>query len=66
MYALFFLILSFLGGNKEPGAVGTTRWWPTGIALQKRRFSKTSLFFFARSGRKIPEKTEKNKKEKLR
>ena len=27
-------------GNNEPGAVGTTLWWPPGIALQKRRFSK--------------------------
>ena len=33
------LTLIFLGNN-EPGAVGTTRWWPPGIALQKRRFSK--------------------------
>ena len=32
----FFLFF----GNNEPGAVGTTRWWPPGIALQKRRFSK--------------------------
>ena len=30
------LTLIFLGNN-EPGAVGTTRWWPPGIALQKRR-----------------------------
>ena len=30
----------FFFGNNEPGAVGTTRWWPPGIALQKRRFSK--------------------------
>ena len=30
----------FLFGNNEPGAVGTTRWWPPGIALQKRRFEE--------------------------
>ena len=34
-------VLSFIFfGNNEPGAVGTIRWWPPGIALQKRRFSK--------------------------
>ena len=36
---IFILYYNFFGNN-EPGAVGTTRWWPPGIALQKRRFSK--------------------------
>ena len=38
-HGLSFFLFSFFGNN-EPGAVGTTRWWPPGIALQKRRFSK--------------------------
>ena len=37
--SFFFSLLSFFGNN-ELGAVGTTRWWPPGIALQERRFSK--------------------------
>ena len=40
MFAFPFFFFPLFFGNNEPGAVGTTRWWPPGIALQKRRFSK--------------------------
>ena len=40
MYLSSESLIFLFFGNNEPGAVGTTRWWPPGIALQKRRFSK--------------------------